>query len=133
VTTPQNPLQRDPRIDEKLNGGSIMLLSKGSKLLVCHRRLFSEDHPRFYFGTVELYAEGVAKVSGFTWTRDPTHGFQRKPDRRLKLIPISSGNLIIYEIPTEVDVEALRIEQIDGHTVIATDGVKFRMDLSERP
>lgn len=109
-----------------------MILSNGAKLFVCHRRLFSEDHSRFFFGTVEMYAEGVAKVSGFTWTRDPTHGFQRKSDRRTKLIAIASGSLIVYEIPGEVDVEEVRIEQPSGHTVIATDGAKFRMDLSER-
>lgn len=109
-----------------------MLLSEGSKLLICHRRLFSEDHPRLFFGAVQEYAEGIAKVSGFTWTRDPARGFQRKADRRIKLISVSSGNLIIYEIPREVDVEAVRIEQPSGHTVTATDGAKFRMDLSER-
>jgi hypothetical protein len=109
-----------------------MLLPNGAKILVTHRRLFSEDHPRYFFGTVEMYSDGIAKVSGFTWTRDPTHGFQRKADRRSKLIAIASGSLIIYELPAEVDVEAVRIEQPGGHTVIATDGAKFQMDLSER-
>ena len=109
-----------------------MLLSKGSKLLVCHRRLFPEDHIRLFFGSVEEYCEGLAKVSGFTWTRDPTHGYQRKSDRRTKIVSISSGNLIVYQIPDEVDVEDVRIDQPGGHTVVATDGAKFRMDLSER-
>jgi len=109
-----------------------MLLSKGSKLMICHRRLFSEDQLRIYFGTVEMYADGIAKVSGFTWTRDPTHGFQRKSDRRTKLISIASGSLIVYELDAGVDVEEIRIEQPGGHTVVATDGSKFRMDLSER-
>ena len=109
-----------------------MFLSNGAKLLICHRRIFSEDHVRFFFGSVEMYSEGVAKVSGFTWTRDPTHGFQRKADRRTKLIAIASGNLIIYEIPREVEIEEVRIEQLAGHTVVATDGAKFRMDISER-
>ena len=109
-----------------------MLLLNGARLLICHRRLFPEDHPRLFFGTVETYAEGIAKVSGFTWTRDPTHGYQRKADRRTKLIAVASGTLIIYEISSDVDVEKVRIEQPGGHTVIATDGAKFRMDLSER-
>ncbi len=109
-----------------------MIVPNGAKLLVCHRRLFSEDQPRFFMGIVTMYADGIAKVSGFTWTRDPTHGFQRKTDRRTKLISVSSGNLIVYEIPDEVDLEAVRIEQPTGHAVIVTDGEKFRMDLSER-
>lgn len=109
-----------------------MLLSKGTKLLVCHRRLFPEDHRRLFFGCVEMYCDGIAKVSGFTWKRDPTQGFQKKPDRRTKLISIGSGTVIVYELPAEVDVEQITIEQPGGHTVIATDGGKFRMDLSER-
>ena len=68
-----------------------MILSTGAKLAICHRRLFSEDHVRLFLGTVEAYADGIAKVSGFTWTRDPTHGFQKKADRRTKLISTSAG------------------------------------------
>lgn len=109
-----------------------MLISEGSKLLVCHRRLFSEDQVRFFFGVVEMYAEGIAKVSGFSWTRDPARGFQRKSDRRTKFIALASGSLIVYQIPDEVDLEALEIEQPGGHVVAVTDGAKFRMDLSER-
>ena len=109
-----------------------MLLSNGTKLFVSHRRLFAEDHPRFFFGAVESYSEGIAKVSGFTWARDPTHGFQRKSDRRTKFISLASGSMIVYEIPSEVDVEDVRIEQVSGHCVVATDGGKFRMDVSER-
>jgi hypothetical protein len=109
-----------------------MLLSEGAKVLVCHRRLFAEDHPRFFNGVVVAYADGVSKVSGFTWTRDAARGFQRKADRRTKLIPISSGGVIVYEIPREVDVEEVEIEQPGGQVVTATDGSKFSMDLSER-
>lgn len=109
-----------------------MIVAKGAKLLVCHRRLFAEDQPRFFFGVVETYCEGIAKVSGFTWSRDPVRGFQKKADRRMKLIALDSGNLIVYQIPDEVDVERVRIEQPGGHVVIATDGGKFQMDLAER-
>ena len=109
-----------------------MLLSEGAKLMVCHRRLFAEDHLRIFVGSVVAYADGIAKVSGFTWTRDPTHGYQRKADRRTKLISLASGSLIVYEIAREVDVEAVEIVQPGGHTVTVTDGSKFSMDLSER-
>ena len=85
-----------------------MLLSNGAKVLVCHRRLFVEDQARYFFGVVEDYCEGVAKVSGFTWTRDPTQGFQRKPDRRTKLIAVASGSVIVYELERETDLEAIR-------------------------
>ena len=109
-----------------------MLLSKGAKILACHRRLFPEDSSRYFFGVVDEYCEGVAKVSGFTWTRDSSHGFKRKSDRRTKLIAVGSGSVIVYELPAEIDVESIRVEQPGGHAVLATDGKKFHMDLAER-
>ncbi len=109
-----------------------MVLMQGAKLVVSHRRLFAEDQPRYFFGVVDTYADGIAKVSGFTWVRDPTHGYQRKSDRRTKLISVASGNLIIYEIPKEIELEDIVFEQNGVSGVTATDGVKFRMDLSER-
>lgn len=109
-----------------------MLLAKGAKILACHRRLFPEDSARYFFGVVEAYCDGIAKVSGFTWTCDSSRGFQRKSDRRTKLIAVGSGNIIVYELAPEVDVEAIRVEQPGGRSVLATDGAKFQMDLAER-
>ena len=109
-----------------------MLLSNGTKVLVCHRRLFPDDHTRLFFGEVEAYADGVAKVSGFTWARGTNTGYQRKRDRRTKLIALASGSLIVYELPTWIQLDAVEIVQEDQDSVIAVDGGDFRMDLSER-
>ncbi len=109
-----------------------MILAAGAKLLICHRRLYAEDHSRYFFGEVEMYAEGIAKVHGFTWARDHVSGFQRKDGRRTKLIAIASGSLMVYELPKDVDLDEIRIEQPNTHRVIATDGAGFTMDLGER-
>ncbi len=109
-----------------------MLLVTGSKILVCHRRLFPEDPPRFFVGSVTACEEGVVKATGFSWTRDPSRGFQRKGDRRTKLIALASGTVIVYELPGEIDPEELDIEQPGGQAVVLTDGAKFSMDLAER-
>ena len=109
-----------------------MILISGAKILVCHRRLFNEDHPRFFVGTVVACEEGLVKASGFSWTRDPGQGFVRKSDERTKVISLTSGSLIVYELPSEILIEDLTIEQPSGHTVVLTDGAKFRMDLAER-
>ena len=72
-------------------------------------------------------------MRGYSFTRDPNTGFfSRKEEPRTKILSIASGNLIVYELPAELDVEDVRVEQPGGHTVIATDGQKFQMDLSER-
>ncbi len=109
-----------------------MLLDIGAKLLVCHRRLFPEDSPRFFVGTVVAHDGGVIKVTGITWTRDATHGFQKKRDARTKLISLHAGTVIVYELPPEVEIEALRLEQPSGTEIVLTDDAKFRMDMSER-
>ena len=109
-----------------------MLLALGTKLLVCHRRLFADDHPRFFAGVVEAYESGIAKITGFTWSRDPARGFQRRAEARTKLVAIASGTLMVYELPAEVNLEKLRIEQPNVHAVLLTDGVSFQMDLAER-
>ncbi len=109
-----------------------MILVSGSKLLVCHRRLFADDQPRLFAGVVTACEGGLAKVTGFTWVRDAAHGFQRKPDKRTKIISLAAGTCIVYELPNEVLIEDLRIVQSAGAPVELTDGRKFRMDLGER-
>lgn len=109
-----------------------MTISTGTKVFISHRRLFKEDQPRFFFGKVDHYFDGIVKVSGYTWTRDPTHCFQRKSDCRTKIVALTSGTLIIYEIPMEAELENIRIDQRDTHNIVATDSNQFNMDLSER-
>lgn len=109
-----------------------MFLDIGTKLLMCHRRLFPEDQPRFFVGSVSAFEDGVVKVTGTTWTRDVAHGFHKKRDLRTKIVSLHSGTVIIYELPSEVDFEALRLDQPSGTEIILTDDGKFSMDLSER-
>jgi len=109
-----------------------MILMPSAKILVCHRRLFNEDQPRFFVGTISACEDGLVKVTGFSWTRDPVQGFVRKQDERTKVISLTSGALIVYELPSELLIEDLRIEQGAGHAVVLSDGRKFRMDLAER-
>lgn len=109
-----------------------MLLETGAKILACHRRLFTEDTPRFFLGTVLAYEAGLLKVSGVTWTRDASRGFHKKQDPRTKMISLHAGTVIVYELPHEVDIGSLRMEQPSGTEIILTDDGKFKMDLSER-
>ena len=109
-----------------------MLIERGAKVLVAHRRLFVEDQPRWFAGVVDDYADGIARVTGFSWQRDPTRDIQRRSDPRTKLIALASGSLIVYQLPSETDLEAVEIRQSGAHTIWLTDGRKLKMDLSER-
>ncbi len=109
-----------------------MLIERGAKVLVAHRRLYAEDQPRWFAGVVDDYADGIARVTGFSWQRDPTRGIQRRTDRRTKLVAIASGSLIVYQLPSETDIEGMEIRQDQAHGIWLTDGRKLKMDLSER-
>jgi hypothetical protein len=108
-----------------------MILESGMKVLVTHRRLFESDHPRYFAGVVEGYENGLARVTGHTWTRDGYRGvFLRKQDARTKILAIGSGTMIVYQLPSTVQLEDFRIET-EGARSYAHDASGFRMDLSE--
>ena len=58
-------------------------------------------------GEVESYEHGIARASGYVFVVDDLnkHMFVKRPDRRTKLIPISSGDVIVNVIPESADVE----------------------------
>ena len=108
-----------------------MILEPGFKVLIAHRRLFEGDQPRYFVGQVEGYGDGLARVIGYTWTRDPYQGlYVRKSDERTKIVPIASGTVIVYQLPATVRLEDF-VLVAEGAILIAHDGAAFRMDLSE--
>lgn len=108
-----------------------MILEPGIKVLIAHRRLFDGDHVRYFVGQVEGYGDGMARVSGHTWTRDPYQGlYVRKSDVRTKIVPVASGTVIVYQLPATVRLEDF-VLVAEGAILIAHDGAGFQMDLTE--
>lgn len=108
-----------------------MILDTGMKVLVAHRRLFEHDQARLFFGTIEGYEAGIARVTGHSWLRDGFRGgFRRKADLRTKIVAITSGTVLVYQLDGSVDLEALEIN-VEEDRVVARDGHGFQMDLSE--
>ncbi len=108
-----------------------MILEPGSKVLVCHRRLFESDHARYFVGMVNDYDQGIARVTGYTWTRDGYTGtFKRKQDERTKIISIASGTVIVYQLASAVDLGTLKLAN-ENVNVMLSDEHGFQMDLSE--
>jgi len=108
-----------------------MILEPGSKTLIVHRRLFESDSPRYFVGTVDAYEHGVARVTGHTWLVDQLGGsFFRKPDSRTKIISLSAGTMIVYQLPASADLPHIKFEKYAGRIVL-TDGKELKMDLCE--
>ena len=111
---------------------SAPMLKPGDKLLIAHRRLFEEDQPRFFVGRVLAYADGIAKVAGHAWVKERVRAeFGRKPDERIKFVPLASGSIIAYELPATIDLARVVLRSTNLELVL-TDGAGFSMDLTDR-
>jgi hypothetical protein len=108
------------------------ILSAGEKIHVMHRRRFEKDVRRHFVGEVEGYEHGLARASGYVFVIDDLskHLFVKRPDRRTKLIPIISGDVIVNVVPKSVNVEKVTYELKD-RSLVVTDGSAWTMDVKE--
>jgi hypothetical protein len=108
------------------------LLRPGEKIHVIHRRQFEKEARRHFVGEVESYEHGLARASGYVFVVDDLnkHMFVKRPDRRTKLIAISSGDVIVNVIPESVEVESVAYELKD-RSLVVTDGRAWTMDVKE--
>jgi len=108
-----------------------MLLPEGTKILAVHRRLFERDDGRFFLGSVEGFESGIALVTGYTFVRDMLSGeMKRKDDPRTKLISISSGTVLVYKLPDDVDLDQVKFIAHESELYLTDEG-SLRMNLSE--
>lgn len=109
-----------------------MILERGSKLLVVHRRLFESDRARYFIGTVDDFDATIARVTGYSWTQNLLDGqFSRKEDERSKLVSLASDGLILYCLHPAAKLASLEFETTPQGRVYLTDGGTLRMDLTE--
>ena len=108
------------------------ILKPGEKIHVIHRRRFEKDIRRHFVGTVEAYEAGLMRATGYVFVVDELnqHLFTKRPDRRTKLIPLASGDVIVNVLPEDLDTEQVRYE-LDGRKLWVTDGNGWRMDVKE--
>ena len=112
-------------------GEPALVIKPGDRVLACHRRLFENDEPRYFVGEVLSSNDSVIKIRGYSHLRDLSTGhFQRKPEIRTKLVSVTSGAHILYELPNETPVDSMRIESVGGKVQLRGDG-GFGMDLTE--
>jgi hypothetical protein len=106
------------------------VINNGEIVHVLHR--FEKEVKRHFIGEVEGIEPGVVRVSGYVFVVDDphTHQFVKRPDRRVKLVPLTDGELLINVLPASVNLEDLRYED-RNHRLYLTDGKKWQMDLKE--
>jgi hypothetical protein len=108
-----------------------MILHKGEKIHVIHRRHFEKEPHRHFLGTVEAYENGVARVTGHIFTVDAAKMvFFRRPELRTRIIPLTSGDVLVNILPASVDLEKVIYRQ-EKKSLRVTDGAGWHMDISE--
>ncbi len=108
-----------------------MILQPGEKLHVIHRRKMDREPHRHFIGVVEAYENGVARVTGNVYTVDTVKSaFFRRPDKRTRILAISSGDLIVNVLPAEVNLDKI-VYKLEKKAVRVTDGSNWYLDISE--
>ena len=109
------------------------MLANGARILVTHRRLFEKDESRYFVGIVDAYEAGVVKATGYSFVRDMTSGrVLKKDDRRTKLLSLTSGAFLVYQLPDQADLDAVQFVSDEGELSL-TDGKHFKMNMAELP
>jgi hypothetical protein len=108
-----------------------MILQKGEKIHVIHRRLFEKEPQRHFVGIVDHYEAGLARVTGYLYTVDRARfAFIRRSDQRTRILSLAGGNLLVNVLPASVNLEKIVYRQ-EKKGVRVTDGSEWHLDLSE--
>jgi len=108
------------------------MLNTGDILLVCNRRLFANDENRFFLGKVDAYDAGIVKITGHSFLRDAVSGhLTEKSGPASKILAISSGSIIVYQLPATLELSKLRFEHHMLKLALVDDN-GFSLDLTEK-
>jgi hypothetical protein len=108
-----------------------MILAKGEKVHIIHRRSLEHEPHRHFVGEVDDYQAGVARVSGYLFTVDrEIGGYVRRPDKRIRIISIVAGDTFVNVIPSSVNLETITYQQ-EKKVMRVSDGSGWHLDISE--
>ena len=108
-----------------------MILQKGEKIHVIHRRHFDKDPHRHFLGVVDAYENGIARVTGHIFTVDlAKFVFFRRTEKRTRIISLNSGEVLVNILPPSVDLDKVVYKQ-EKKSCSVTDGGNWFMDISE--
>jgi len=109
-----------------------MMMKAGDNLLVVHRRLFRDDSVRYFIGAVDEYEHGIVRITGRSFIRNDYNGdFLSKKGFMTKIFSISSGTLITYVIPSNLELKDLCFEHNNHGEVWLVGPGGFGLNLTE--
>lgn len=109
-----------------------MILDSGEVVVVSNRRMFERDETRFFVGRTIACEGALLKAEGFTFVKDLSNGhIIKKEEKRIKVLSLDSPGHIVYQLPSETDVDNVDIESGNGDAYMV-DGKRRLLNLSER-
>ena len=109
-----------------------MLISVGEKLHVITRRLFDGDLRRHFAGVVTAVEGDIVRLEGYVFVFDTrTNTWDRRDERRTRIVGLGDSGHIIKVIPGEVDLRDLNYQMDATRHLVVTDGKKFALDINE--
>ena len=107
------------------------LLEREEKVLIITRRLFAGDARRHFVGNVERYDPGAMRVRGHAFVHDAENsGFVKRKSQQTRIFPLDN-HLVVFVLPYDTNLGAVRYEQEEGLGLVATDGKHFKLELNE--
>jgi|SRR5579883_3455894 len=108
-----------------------MILQKGEKIHVIHRRHMEKEPHRHFVGTVDAYENGVARVTGHIFAVDTVKAaFFRRPELRTRIISLLTGDTLVNVLPPSVNLDKI-IYKMEKKSVRVTDNEGWHMDISD--
>jgi hypothetical protein len=108
-----------------------MILQKGEKIHVIHRRTLDKEPHRHFVGVVDAYENGIARVTGHIFAVDSVKFvFFRRPEVRTRIISLHAGDVLVNIVPPSVDLEKVIYKQ-EKKSLRVTDGSGWHMDISD--
>lgn len=123
----KNPQILELGEDDRVN---TRVLEPGEKVHIIFRRRFEGDPRRHFAGTILAVAGPVGRVSGYAFVYNQgSSEWEKRPDKRTRIIPLGDADLIVIIMPAEVDVDSIHYAVVDRHLVV-TDGT-YTLDINE--
>jgi hypothetical protein len=109
-----------------------MILKTGEKIHVITRRNFEGDIRRHFIGEVIEASGSLARVAGYAFILDNmTNHYERRPDKRMRIISLADAGNIINILPENADIENARYTQSKESKMVVTDSKSFSLDINE--
>jgi len=109
-----------------------MVLKNGEIIFIAARRLFDKDLRRLFVGEVLESSETIARVRGYAFVfEDLNNDFVKRDEVRTRIISLTDAVNIINVLPSNAVLEDIRYQVEKGNQRIITDGITFKLNISE--